>query len=66
MNRVAEYIDMPAIAPVRRPAAPDEPATLVDVFNRIPVEHKRPDTLNYKSGDRWIAISAEEMLARAK
>jgi long-chain acyl-CoA synthetase len=65
VNRVAD-IDMPAIAPVRRPAAPDEPATLVDVFNRIPVAHKRPDTLNYKSGDRWIPISADEMLARAK
>ncbi|HEX5873214.1 MAG TPA: long-chain fatty acid--CoA ligase, partial [Pyrinomonadaceae bacterium] len=65
MNRVAD-IDMPAVAPVRRPAAPDEPATLVDVFNRIPVEHKRPDMLNYKSGDRWIPISAGEMLARAK
>lgn len=65
MNRVAD-IDMPAIAPVRRPVAPGEPATLVDVFNRIPVAHKRPDALNYKSGDRWIAISSDEMLARAK
>jgi long-chain acyl-CoA synthetase len=66
VNRVAESIDMPAIAPVHRPAAPGEPATLVDVFNRVPVEHKRPDTLNYKSGDRWVAISSDEMLARAK
>ena len=66
MNRVAEYVDMPAVAPVRRPAAPDEPVTLVDVFNRIPVEHKRPDTLNYKRADRWIPVSADEMLARAK
>lgn len=66
MNRVAEYIDMPAIDSVSRPAAPDDPATLVDVFNRIPVEHKRSDTLNYKSGGRWVSISAGDMLARAK
>ncbi|HEU4507989.1 MAG TPA: long-chain fatty acid--CoA ligase [Pyrinomonadaceae bacterium] len=66
MNRVAEYTDVPATSPVRRPAAPDEPATLVDVFNRIPVAHKRPDTLNYKRDGRWISISSDEMLARAK
>ena len=66
MNRVADPIDMPAIAAVRRPSAPGEPATLVDVFNRIPIEHKRTDTLNYKSGDRWVSMSSDEMLARAK
>ena len=53
-------------AVVRRPVSPDEPATLVDVFNRVVREHKRPDTLNYKSEGRWIAISSDEMLARAK
>jgi len=66
VNRVADYIDIPAVAPVHRRADPDDPATLVDVFNRIPVEHKRPDTLNYKSRDRWIPISSDEMLERAK
>ena len=66
MNRVADYVDMPATEPVLRPTAPDDPATLVDVFNRIPSEHKRPDTLNYKSGDRWISISSDQMLERAK
>lgn len=66
MNRVAEYIDVPATSPVRRPTAPDEPATLVDVFNHIPVAHKRPDTLNYKRDGRWIPMSSDEMLARAK
>ena len=33
---------------------------------RVAREHKRPDTLNYKSGDRWIPISSDEMLERAK
>ena len=46
--------------------SPDEPATLVDVFNQIARKHKRPDTLNYKSGGRWVPISSDEMLARAK
>ena len=69
MNRTAEYIDVSAraqsSAPVRKPAAPDEPATLVDVFIEVARKHKRPDTLNYKSGGRWIPISSDEMLERA-
>src|SRR5215207_10914989 len=52
--------------PVRQPTSPDEPATLVDVFTRVAERHKRADTLNYKSGDRWISISSDEMLRRAK
>src|SRR4029078_6694649 len=28
--------------------------------------HKRPDTLNYKSDGRWVSISSDELLARAK
>ncbi len=66
MNRAVDYMDLRSSAPVRRPAAPDEPTTLVDVFETVARKHKRPDTLNYKSGDRWISISADEMLARAK
>src|SRR6185369_11416619 len=46
--------------------SPDEPATLVDVFRRIARDHKRPDTLNYKHDGRWVAISSDELLARAK
>lgn len=63
MNRAVEYMDLSSSAPIRRPAAPGEPVTLVDVFERV---HKRPDTLNYKSGGRWVSISSDEMLARAK
>jgi long-chain acyl-CoA synthetase len=45
---------------------PDEPVTLVDVFNRVARKHKRSDTLNYKSDGRWVSISSDEMLQRVK
>jgi long-chain acyl-CoA synthetase len=66
VNRVAEYTDLRSTTPSERPAAADEPATLVDVFNGVAREHKRPDTLNYKKTDRWLSISSDEMLVRAK
>ena len=66
MNRVVEYMDQRSNAPVRRPTMADEPVTLVDVFNRVARKHKRPDTLNYKSDDRWVSISSDQMLERVK
>jgi long-chain acyl-CoA synthetase len=66
VNRVTEKIERHEPVPVRRPIGPDEPATLVDVFTRAVRENKRPDTLNYKSDGRWISISSDKMLARAK
>jgi long-chain acyl-CoA synthetase len=51
---------------VGRPTAADEPVTLVDVFTRVARKHKRSDTLNYKRDDRWVSISSEAMLQRAK
>jgi long-chain acyl-CoA synthetase len=59
-------MDIRSSAPARQPASVDEPVTLVDVFNHVARKHKRPDTLNYKSGERWIPVSSDEMLARAK
>lgn len=66
MNRVAEYIDQQSSTPVRRPESADEPVTLVDVFTRVALEHKRLDTLNYKKDERWASISSDEMLERMK
>ena len=63
MKGALEYMES---TPVARPTAPDEPVTLVDVFNRVARKHKRPDTLNYKSGGQWLSISSDEMLARIK
>ena len=66
MNRAVEYIDVHSSTPPRRVFSPDEPATLVDVFTGIARDHKRPDTLNYKRDGRWVSISSDELLARAK
>ncbi len=66
MNRTLEYTDLRSSTPARQPASADEPVTLVDVFIRVARKHKRPDTLNYKGGDRWNSISSDEMLQRAK
>jgi long-chain acyl-CoA synthetase len=65
VKRAVEYMDHQSGVAARESGA-DEPATLVDVFLGVVREHKRPDALNYKSGDRWVPISSDEMLARAK
>jgi len=66
VKRISENIDTFAPVPVRRPIAPGEPATLVDVFTKVVREYKRPDALNYKKDARWVSISSEEMIARAE
>ena len=50
----------------RIPLNPNEPTTLVEVFEYVARVHPRPDTLNYKLNGRWIAISSEEMLRRVR
>ena len=66
MKRAVEYMDVHSSTPPQRVFSPGEPATLVDVFNEIARDHKRPDTLNYKRDGRWVSISSDELLARAK
>jgi long-chain acyl-CoA synthetase len=66
VTKLAADISVAWPVAVRRPFAPDEPHTLIDVFNRAARVHNRPDALNYKSGGRWVSISSDEMLARAK
>jgi long-chain acyl-CoA synthetase len=66
VNRAVEYMDVHSSTPPLRVSSPDEPATLVDVFTGIARNHKRPDTLNYKSDGRWVSVSSDELLARAK
>jgi long-chain acyl-CoA synthetase len=66
VNRAVEYMDVHSSTLPRRIFSPDEPATLVDVFTGIARNHKRPDTLNYKSDGRWVSISSDELLARAR
>jgi long-chain acyl-CoA synthetase len=50
----------------RVPLSPDEPTTLVEVYERVARDHAKPDTLNYKRGGVWHSISATEMLARSR
>jgi len=50
----------------RVPASADEPTTLVDVLEHVARIHPRPDALNYKRDGRWIPISSEELLTRAR
>lgn len=66
MKRVSENIERHEPVPVHRPIAPGEPATLVDVFTLVVRENKRSDTLNYKKDGQWVAVSSDEILARAK
>jgi len=66
VKQAVEYMDVHSSTPPRRVFLPDEPATLVDVFTEIARDHKRPDTLNYKRNDRWLSISSDELLERAK
>lgn len=66
MKRGTEDMEVLNPASNRRPVSPDEPKTLIDVFTGVARNHKRPDTLNYKSGERWVSVSSEELIARAK
>src|SRR6184192_4691753 len=50
----------------RVPLSADEPATLVEVYERVLRVHPQPDTLNYKRGGAWHSISSSEMLERAR
>lgn len=50
----------------RTPPLQDEPTTLVEVFEFVARVHQRTDTLNYKRAGRWISISSDEMLSRAR
>lgn len=50
----------------RVPLYEDEPTTLVEMFLRAAREHDKPDALSYKREGRWISISSEKMIERAR
>lgn len=67
MNQATWDIDKSRTSsPPRLSTSADEPVTLVDVFNRVARKHKRPDTLNFKKNGKWVSVSSEELLARAR
>ncbi len=46
------------------PLNPNEPATLVEVFEHAVRAHNRPDAVNYKHDGCWVPISSDELLQR--
>ena len=59
-------VDSEVVTPKRVPLNPNEPTTLVEAFEYVARVHARADTLNYKRDGRWIAISSDEVLRRAR
>ncbi|CAN5867064.1 AMP-dependent synthetase/ligase [soil metagenome] len=66
MNSVPQATKEPIATSGREPLTSERPETLVAAFERIARDHKRSDTLNYKRDGRWIPISSDEMLTRAR
>jgi len=50
----------------RVPLSPDEPTTLVEMFERTHRLHNKPDLLNYKRDGAWRTISTTEFIKRAR
>lgn len=70
MNSITQTTIVPteskAETPKRIPVTRDEPASLVAVFEYVARVHERPDTLNFKRDGRWLSISSEQTLKRAR
>jgi long-chain acyl-CoA synthetase len=54
------------VSRTRVPLRPDEPRTLVEMFERATRLHPKRDALNYKINDAWQAISSDEMMLRVR
>ncbi|HKP37324.1 MAG TPA: long-chain fatty acid--CoA ligase [Pyrinomonadaceae bacterium] len=52
--------------PRRAPLSPDEPTTLVQIYQLAARNHPKPNTLNYKQNDAWVSMSGAEMLSRSR
>ncbi|HYY58733.1 MAG TPA: long-chain fatty acid--CoA ligase [Pyrinomonadaceae bacterium] len=52
--------------PRRVPLSPDEPVTLVEMFERTRRLHSKTDLLNYKRDGAWRSISSDEFVERAR
>jgi long-chain acyl-CoA synthetase len=53
-------------APRRVPTSPDEPTTLVELFERVMGRMRCPNLFNYKKDGQWTAVSSDDFLARAR
>src|SRR2546427_2575367 len=63
---MSETCDKLKFVEQRIPLTPDEPTTLVAMYERVAQVHPKPNTLNFKQDGVWHAISAVEMVARAR
>src|SRR4030095_9600318 len=45
---------------------PNEPTTLVEIYESVVRNHPKPNSLNYKRDGVWQALSAADMLGRAR
>ncbi|HWN09029.1 MAG TPA: long-chain fatty acid--CoA ligase [Pyrinomonadaceae bacterium] len=52
--------------PARIPLSPDEPANLAEAVEYAARVHHRADAINYKRDGRWVPISSDEVLSRAR
>ncbi len=52
--------------PERVPLDPNEPTTLVEIYEAVLRNHPKPNNLNYKRDGAWQALSAADMLSRAR
>ena len=50
----------------RLPLDPNEPTTLVEIYESVVRNHPKPNNLNYKRDGVWRALSAADMLGRAR
>src|SRR5262245_56460088 len=61
-----EVSDKTAAPCESEPRDAGEPTTLVEVYEAVLRDHPKPDSLNYKRDGVWQAVSAAEMLGRAR
>ncbi len=67
MNLISTAIPKAGAATtIRVPLSPDEPSTLVEVFELVARRFPRPDTLNYKKDGVWVSISLAEIMTRIR
>jgi long-chain acyl-CoA synthetase len=59
-------VDATVETPKSIPDDAREPTTLVEAFEYVARVQQRPDTLNYKRDGRWLSISSDELLRRAR
>ena len=61
MDKV-EKLGLPRQPP---PLSANEPATLVEIYQRVGRDYPKPDTLNFKRDGSWHSLSAEQVLKKA-